>query len=177
MLAGIFVKTGIDQIRHAGDLAPSAEPLAGAVSGPLHLPNDPVLIVRLNGLAMAGAGVLFALGRAPRVSAAVLAATSAPVAYLSHPFWAEKDREVRKEVMGDFLKDVALLGAALLAAVDTAGKPGLAWRSGRAARDASRVAKHAVREVERAASLAAREAGHVADSGRKDLQLAAARLT
>ncbi|WP_432490810.1 DoxX family protein [Kineococcus gypseus] len=164
MLAAVFVKTGIDQVRGAADLAPAAEPLTERIAGPLRLPQDPVLLVRLNGAAMAAAGVLFGLGRAPRLSAAVLATTAAPTAYVAHPFWTEKDRSVRSEVLGDFLKDVALLGAALLAAVDTAGKPGVVWRAGRAGRDAKRLA-----------ALAAREAAHAAESGRKDIKLAAAR--
>ena len=165
MLAAIFIKTGIDQIRNAGDLAPSAEPLAHAVAGPLRLPDDPVLLVRLNGAAMAGAGVLFALGRLPRLSATVLALTAAPTAYVNHPFWTEKDKSVRAEVLEDFLKDVGLLGAALISAVDTDGKPGALWRGKRAGRDAKRLAR-----------LAAREAVHVAEAGRKDVQLAAAKI-
>jgi putative oxidoreductase len=165
MLAAIFIKNGIDTVRHAGDLAPSAEPLVHKVAGPLHLPDDAVLLVRLNGVAMAGAGVLFALGKAPRLAAAVLAVTTAPSAYVNHPFWSEKDRAVRAEVLDDFLTDVGLLGAALLAAADTAGKPGALWRGKRAGKDAQRLAK-----------LAAREAVHAAEIGKKDVQLAAAKL-
>ena len=41
MLAAIFIKNGIDQVRHAQDLAPSAEPLVHRVAGPLRLPDDP----------------------------------------------------------------------------------------------------------------------------------------
>ncbi|WP_432564286.1 DoxX family protein [Kineococcus sp. SYSU DK003] len=165
MLAAIFIKNGIDQVRHAGDLAPSAEPLVHRVAGPLRLPDDPVLLVRLNGAAMAGAGVLFALGKAPRLSAVVLAATATPSAYVNHPFWSEKDPSVRSEVLEDFLTDLGLLGGALLAAVDTAGKPGALWRGKRAGRDAQRLAR-----------LAAREAVHAAEVGKKDVQLAAAKL-
>lgn len=165
MLAAIFIKNGIDTVRHARDLAPSAEPLAHRVAGPLHLPDDAVLLVRLNGAAMAGAGLLFATGRAPRLAAAVLAATTAPSAYVNHPFWSEKDSAVRREVLQDFLTDVGLLGAALLATVDTAGKPGALWRGKRAGRDAQRLAK-----------MAAHEALHAAELGKKDVQLAAAKL-
>ncbi len=165
MLAAIFIKNGIDQVRHAGDLAPSAEPLVHRVAGPLRLPDDPVLLVRLNGAAMAGAGVLFALGRAPRLAATVLAATAAPSAYVNHPFWSEKDPAVRREVLDDFLTDLGLLGGALLASVDTAGKPGALWRGKRAGRDAKRLAH-----------LAAREAVHAAELGKKDVQLAAAKI-
>lgn len=166
MLAAIFIKNGIDQVRNARDLAPSAEPLVHGVSGALRLPDDPVLLVRLNGAAMAGAGVLFALGRAPRLAATVLAVTAAPSAYVNHPFWSERDKAVRAEVLQDFLTDLGLLGGALLGSVDTAGKPGALWRGKRAGRDAQRLAK-----------LAAREAVHAAEVGKRDVQLAAAKLS
>ena len=45
MLAAIFIKTGIDQVRRASAIAPAAEPVAHAVAGPLHLPDDPVTLV------------------------------------------------------------------------------------------------------------------------------------
>ena len=166
MLAAIFIKNGIDQVRNARDLAPSAEPLVHGVSGTLRLPDDPVLLVRLNGAAMAGAGVLFALGRAPRLAATVLAVTAAPSAYVNHPFWSERDKAVRAEVLQDFLTDLGLLGGALLGSVDTAGKPGALWWGKRAGRDAQRLAK-----------LAAREAVHAAEVGKRDVQLAAAKLS
>ncbi|WP_432548473.1 DoxX family protein [Kineococcus sp. SYSU DK004] len=164
MLAAAFVKTGIDQVRGAADIAPAAEPITDAATG-LGLPDDPVLLVRLNGAVMAGAGVLLALGRAPRLASIALVVTAAPTAYVAHPFWTEKDKAVRAGVLEDFLKDVGLLGGALLAAVDTAGKPGALWRSQRAGRDAKRAAK-----------LAAREAARAAHAGRRELQLAAAKV-
>ena len=51
-----------------------------------------------------------------------------------------------------------MLGGLLLAAVDTEGRPGVAWRTRRAARDVRR------------------EAGHLKASARREAKLAAAQL-
>ena len=165
LIAAYFVKCGIDQVRRAQELAPRAEPVTDAVAGPLGLPRDPELLVRANGAAMAGAGALFALGRLPRLSALVMATTMAPTAFAAHPFWAEQDRARRAEELGAFLKHAGLLGAALLAAVDTAGRPGVTWRGKRLARDARR-----------AALVAAEQARHAATVSAKDVQLAVERM-
>ena len=156
LLAASFVAVGVDQVRRARELAPQAEPVAGAVAGPLGLPQDPELLVRLNGAAMAGAGALFALGRLPRLSALVLATTMAPTAYAGHPFWTERDPARRSEELAGFLQHASLLGAALLAAVDTDGKPGVSWRGRRLAKDARRAARLA-------AAAGAREAQHAVE--------------
>ncbi|WP_345710442.1 DoxX family protein, partial [Kineococcus glutinatus] len=137
LIAGYFVACGVDQLRRARELAPQAEPVAGAVAGPLGLPDDPELLVRVNGAAMAGAGALFALGRAPRLSALVLAATMAPATASAHPFWSAAGDERARELRA-FLKSASLVGAALLEARDTAGCPGVGWRGRRLAHDAVR---------------------------------------
>lgn len=95
---------------------------------------------------------------------------------MNHPFWTEKDKTVRGEVLEDFLKDVALVGAALLATVDTAGKPGALWRGKRAGKDAKRLARMAAREALHAAEVGKKDLLHAAESGKKDLQLVAAKV-
>ena len=47
-----------------------------------------------------------------------------------------------------------MLGGLLLAAVDTEGKPGLAWRARRAAADVRREAKQVAKDARREAKLA-----------------------
>ena len=172
LLAAMFVDSGLDQFRHPGPKVERARPLVDKIAEPLRLPNDPELLVRANGAAMAGAGTLFAIGRLPRLSALVLAATIVPTTYAAHPFWAEKDPEQRRQQRGHFIKNLGLLGGVLLATVDTEGKPGLAWRSQRAARDARRAAHHAKKDARRATrgarretKLAARRAGDAVSIG------------
>jgi hypothetical protein len=57
-----------------------------------------------------------------------------------------------------FLKNLGLLGGLLLAAVDTEGRPGLAYRAGMVTDAAKRNARRTRREAKRAAHAARREA-------------------
>ena len=164
LLAAAFVSEGLDLVRHPGPRVEAARPLVRLVAEPLRLPDDPELLLRANGAAMAGAGALLGTGRFPRLSALVLAASLVPTTYVEHPFWAEKDPEVKKRQRQAFLKNAALLGGLLIASADTEGRPGLAWRSRRAAKDARRAAtaakkdaKHAAKDAKLGARLAARK--------------------
>jgi hypothetical protein len=69
----------------------------------------------------------------PRLSALAIVAT-APAVQNSQPFWKEKDPDLRRAQRTAALKNLGLLGGALLATVDTEGRPSLAWRGRRAAR-------------------------------------------
>jgi len=158
LLAANFVVEGLDHVRHPGPRVDSARPLVSTLAGPLRLPEDPELLVRANGAAMAGAGSLLAIGRLPRLSAAVLAASLLPATYIDHPFWAEKDPETKAAQRTKFLTNLGLLGGVLIASVDTEGRPGLAWRSERAAKDARRAASLAAKDAKRATRGARREA-------------------
>ena len=86
-----FVKGGLDSLRHPAARAEAAAPVIHALAEPLHLPDDPELLVRANGAAMVAAGTLLALGRLPRLSALVLAASLVPTTYAGHAFWQEND--------------------------------------------------------------------------------------
>ena len=91
MLAAIFIKGGVDSLRHPAQRAEAAGPVIHALAEPLHLPDDPELLVRANGATMVAAGAMLALGRLPRVSSLVLAASLAPTTYAGHAFWQESD--------------------------------------------------------------------------------------
>jgi putative oxidoreductase len=167
MLAAMFVAGGLDQFKHASRTAEAARPLVEKVAPTVGLPNDPELLVRANGVAMMSAGTLLALGRLPRIASGVLAATIVPTTAVAHAFWNESDPEVRARQKEQFLKNLALLGGLLLAAVDTEGKPGLAYRAHlvnasahRAARTTRREARHAARTAAREAKLKAVQAQH-----------------
>ena len=165
MIAAIFIQGGFDALRHPGTKVGKAGPVIAKLTGPLHLPDDPELLVRANGAAMVGAGSMLALGRFPRLSALVLAASLVPTTVAGHRFWEEDDPVSMKNQRTHFLKNVGLLGGTLLAVVDTGGKPGIPWRARRAAKDVHRTAKMAKREAKLGAKaarsqarLAAREA-------------------
>ena len=159
LLAASFVQEGLDAVLHPGLRSERARPLVKAVAGPLRLPEDPELLIRANGAVMVGAGALFALGRLPRLTGLALAVTLAPGVYLHvTSMRTEKDPERRKSERDDLIRDLGRLGGALLAAVDTQGRPGLAWRSRHAAEHIGTSAKRTTRAARREARRAAKDA-------------------
>lgn len=176
LMSATFVMGGLDQLRNPGPKVDAARPLVERFHEPLHLPNDPEMLVRANGAAMAGAGTLFAMGRLPRLSALVLATSLVPTTYAGHRFWQQDEPAARKAQRIEFFKNLGLLGGLLIASVDTEGRPGLAWRSRRASKDAHRVAGSARRDARRAARLAKKEVALAAHSARREAKLAKARV-
>ncbi len=158
MLAAMFVVGGLDQLKHPSRKADAAAPLVEKVAPVLGLPDDTELLVRANGATMVGAGSLLALGRLPRIASTVLAATLVPTTIAAHAYWSEQDPEVRARQRTQFLKNLGLLGGLLLAAVDTEGKPGLAYRAHMVGDSAHRTARQTRREAKHLAHTAAREA-------------------
>lgn len=114
LLAGVFVTSGIDTARHPDERAKRAEPVARAIAVPLGLPDDPVLLVRVNGAAQAAAGSLLAMGKLPRLAAAVLAGSLVPTTVAGHRFWEEVDDAKRSAQRIHFLKNLAMLGGLIL---------------------------------------------------------------
>jgi putative oxidoreductase len=161
MLASMFIVGGIDSVRNAGKKADAAEPVTEKLVPLLQrlvpqLPSDPTTLVRINGAAQVAAGLGLATGKAPRLSAAVLAATLVPTTAAGHRFWEKADPGERAQQRVHFFKNVSMLGGLVLAAVDTEGRPGVAWRAKRAAKTARREAKHLRREARTQARLTAK---------------------
>lgn len=161
MLASIFVVGSVNALRNAPALAAKAQPLTDklvpqlkkAMPG-LPIPEDPTTLVRLNAAAQLAAGAALATGRAPRLSAAVLAASVVPTTVAGHRFWEADDAQTKSQQQLHFFKNVSVLGGLVIAAGDTDGKPGVAWRARRVAKDARREAKHLGRAARREAKLA-----------------------
>jgi putative oxidoreductase len=150
LLASIFVVQGFDTVRHPERVAPKAEPVIRLMSGRVPaIPAKPEQVIRLNGAVQVVAGSLLALGRWPRLSALVLAATLVPTTAAGHRFWEAENDEDRAQQRIHFLKNASILGGLLIAAGDTAGQPSLAWRS----RNAARTARRDVRLASRTAKV------------------------
>jgi putative oxidoreductase len=161
MLASMFVMGGIDALMHASGKVPKAEKvtdqvptLAERIAPGLPVPTDPVTLVRINGGVQVLAGLALATGRAPRTSALLLAGSLVPTTYAGHPFWEEKDKGARAAQRIQFFKNISMMGGLLLAGVDTEGKPGVAWRTRRAARDVRREARHLAKQAHTEARVA-----------------------
>ena len=161
MLTSMFVVGGIDSLTHASGKVPKAgkvtdqvPTLAEKIAPGLPVPTDPATLVRINGGVQVVAGLALATGRMPRISALVLAASLAPTTYAGHPFWEEKDKAARSAQRTQFFKNLSMMGGLLLASVDTEGRPGVAWRARRAARDVRREARQLAKQARAEARVA-----------------------
>ena len=161
MLASMFVVGGIDSITHASAKVPKATKvtehvpeMAARIAPGLPVPSDPATLIRINGGVQVAAGLALATGRMPRVAALALAATMVPTTYAGHPFWEEKDKTARSSQRVQFFKNISMMGGLLLAGVDTEGKPGVAWRARRAARDVRREARQLAKQARLEARVA-----------------------
>ncbi len=163
MLASMFVAGGINSLKNTKWAAERAKPVTDkmmpmiqqvAPSAPI--PKDPETLVRINAGVQILAGLALATGRAPRLSSLALAATLVPTTAAGHRFWEESDPTMKANQQVHFFKNVSMLGGLILSAVDTEGKPGLAWRAQRAARDVRREARHMSKAAKRETKLAAK---------------------
>lgn len=157
MLAGIFIWGGINALRYPSAHASTAEPVTKKVAAMTQLPDDTEMLVRANGAAMVAGGALLATGKAPRLASTLLMGTLVPTA-ATHNFWDESDPQAKAGKLTQFIKDVSLMGGLMLAAVDTAGQPGLTYRAKRAGESVERTAKQARKTARREAKLAALQA-------------------
>jgi putative oxidoreductase len=163
MLASTFVYGGIQALRNTNALAETSKPvndeireLADKVAPQIKLPEDDRTMVRINAGVHIVAGLGLATGRAPRLCALALAGTVVPTTIAGHPFWEEKDKAARTQQMTHFFKNLSMLGGLVIAAVDTEGRPGIAWRASHGVGTAKREAKHLRREAKAQARLAAK---------------------
>jgi putative oxidoreductase len=166
LLAATFVVGGVNAFRNAPDLAVKAKPVVDRIRPTLEkavpqlpIPDDTVTLVRVNAAAQVLAALALARGRAPRLSSTVLAATLIPTTAAGHQFWDETDPAVRANQKLHFFKNVSMLGGLILAAVDTEGRPGVAWRARHAATTTRREARHLAKQARLEARLAAKSLG------------------
>ena len=166
MLASMFVVGGVNALRNVETRAKAAVPvtdklipLAERALPNAPIPTEPATLVRINAIAQIGAAAMLATGRAPRLAATVLAVSLVPTTAAGHRYWEETDATQRANQKIHFFKNVSMLGGLIIASGDTEGKPGVAWRARRAAKDARR------------------GAGHLAGSARREAKLAAAQIS
>jgi uncharacterized membrane protein YphA (DoxX/SURF4 family) len=72
------------------------------------------LMVPLTGLQLLAGALMVAVGIWPDVGALLLVAFLVPTAFIMHGFWAETDPGAKAMEQTQFLKDLALAGAALV---------------------------------------------------------------
>jgi uncharacterized membrane protein YphA (DoxX/SURF4 family) len=150
MLASSFVVAGLDKLKNADDTAKQLSPLLRRASESLPFPADEKMLARVIGGTQVGAGALLALGKFSRFSATLLAGITALNAFVE---WRSADistKEGRLARRAQLLKNISLTGGVLLAAVDTAGRPSLAWRAEHLAMDAKKATGKQLKKTDRA---------------------------
>lgn len=118
LLAGVFVQGGLDTFRNPGPRAQRIEPVMAKVGDAVPLPDDTVSLVRLNAAVHVVAGTLLAMGRVPRLAAAVLAASLVPTTVAGHRFWEEDSPQSKAMQRTHFLKNLAILGGLIVTATE-----------------------------------------------------------
>lgn len=163
LIASTFVLGGVNALKNAPALAAKVKPMTDRLRPMLQkavpqvkIPEETVTLVRINAVAQIVAAGSLARGRAPRLSSTVLAASLLPTTVTGHQFWKESDPAARANQQVHFFKNLSMLGGLLLAAVDTEGRPGVAWRARNAATGVRREAKHLKREAKLQSKLAAK---------------------
>lgn len=149
LFASWFISEGLDVVRHPSAHADEARGAlttllgrlpssvrqgpAGEVIGYELTDRQLTTVVQVHGAALAGAGILLALNKAPRTAALALAALTAPLVLVNLPrkrgTESKTERAARRE---RFVRALAFTAGAVLAAADYEGRPGIAWRVQRA---------------------------------------------
>ena len=119
LLGAIFVVSGLDVLAHPEGRAKAAKPVVDTLAGVIpFVPADPVAAVTVNGLVHVGAGAMLAAGIMPRLAAAALAASMVPTTMAGHRFWEHEEPAQRAQQRVHFLKNTAILGGLLIAALE-----------------------------------------------------------
>jgi len=158
MLASMFVAGGIDTLRNPQPRVKMAGEVPNEVADavPVDLPDDPEQLVKIDaGVKIVGGLLLGSGGRLARVGALACAASLIPTTLAAHRFWEVEDPKDRAQQQIHFFKNLSMLGGLMLAAVDTEGQPGLAWRAQHAAQHATTGTRRGARTARREAKLAA----------------------
>lgn len=143
LLASGFVIEGLQSLRDPGPLADALSPLVGAGrTEPGVAIAPPETLARSIAATEVGAAIMLGAGKMPRAASGILAAISV-LGLAANTFWTDVDDELRRKDTAGFISGVSRVGALLIAAADTEGKPSLGWRGRHAAASALEHAQHA----------------------------------
>ena len=171
MLAATFIYGGIDTLRNPAPKVKLAEGTVAPVVNAIPQLSSAEQVVKIDAAIKVAAGTALALGRFPRLSATALIASLIPTTASGHRFWEKSDPTERKQQLLHFLKNASMVGGLMLAAVDTAGKPSLAWRAQHVPHQLSHAAGDLRRDAELALHERASSLHDVTDSVRDKLPI------
>ena len=147
LLGATFVASGVEALRDGDERARRARAMGV---------TDAETAARVVAGTQIGAGLLLGLGRAPRLTSLVLAATVLPEAMTGHAFWAQSDKQRREVQRGLFVRDLGLLGGLLVSVADTGGRESVPHRAARTAKSATKSAKSTTRDATKSAKKQAK---------------------
>jgi uncharacterized membrane protein YphA (DoxX/SURF4 family) len=158
LLATGYVANGVESFRNSSSaaqhLAPTVSAFAKAVPQAGPALQNPAMVAQGLAAAQVGAAVLFGLGKLPRLSAGVLVTTTALNAYADYRAAEASTAEQKAARRGTAFKNVSMVGAVMLAAVDTEGNPSLLWRAehlaGDVRKNAGKLGRDTQKQVARA---------------------------
>ena len=104
IFGGFFVYSGINHLQHAGNM--------GQYAASKGVPA-PEQTVQATGALLVAGGLSVMTGFRPRQGLAAILAFLVPVTFHMHRFWDEADAQKRQGDMVHFMKNMALVGAAL----------------------------------------------------------------
>ena len=183
LLASSYIVGGISTLKNPQSRVPGARPVVKTITEqadkqlPIQVPRDVEQWVKIDAGVKVGAGLLFALGRVPRLSALLLAGSTVPTTLAGHRFWEHTDPKERFGQLSHFLKNLGLLGGLLLAAVDTEGKPSVGWRARRAAASAADVTEKNFAKAQKRAARAQKRASKAASQAKREAKKQAKKVT
>lgn len=156
LLASSYIYSGIERLRKpqqaAERLRKALDRAAAKMPRLAPVTERAELLARAIGGTQIAAGLLFAAGKAPRFSAATLVLSSLVAAA----------DDYADTTLSEKVTNASLAGGVLLASVDTAGRPSLAWRAEHLTKDVrkqlARANKDATQAVRSTAKGAAKNA-------------------
>lgn len=168
LLGGFFIANGVKAVRDPGQFVPAAQPLADKVvplaqralppEAAAYVPQDTATLVRVNGIASVLGGLGMATGISTKGGGALAAASMLPHVVAAKESGADADAS-----RSLLVRNLALLGAAIVVSQDTRGKPSLVWKA-----NATRL--QIARDADRAKKSLAKDASHVAQLTMKDFK-------
>lgn len=133
LLGASFIAGGVDRLRRpqeAGEeLQATLDDIASAVPQAESAASNPKLAAQVLGGVQVGAGVLLAAGKFPRLAALALCGAHKVNSYAEYRSASTQTEAEVAAQRKNLLKNISILGGVILAAVDHAGKPSLAWRA------------------------------------------------
>ena len=139
LLATGYIAGGVEAFRNSSAAAEKLEPVVKSLEGlvPQLRPVTANRAQLAQGIAAAqvAAASLLAISKFPRLSSSVLLGTTAINTYVEFQNADSSDKQAKTSRRAHAMKNLSLVGAVMIASVDTAGNPSLVWRASHLAGD------------------------------------------